>query len=296
MGTFLEHLEKIFEFVLKETTAKDMINILYDKTRKMTETHIMERDIENFIAYFRLMLSTARVPKKLRFEPKLIRAFVDRTYTGFTDTAQAFRANQLYEYLKNKIDEGTEMQNAHLERLEAALRAEKKPSLENIMEHVHIAMLFKWLQGPIKESLSKELQDQIIALGTTYGQCQRHLVLNVEWEPFTVSDRDLGTITKEYKSFKNAIEDSLKTVRDARVKKIDSGKYEEQFRLIISSLDNLVKMSEKGILNSIESFKDKVIVSTALIYIQDEFVRKDPQLKKIIQLLISLYYQFRDKV
>ncbi|KPK64543.1 hypothetical protein AMJ83_02235 [candidate division WOR_3 bacterium SM23_42] len=296
MGTFLEHLEKIFDFVLKETTAKDMVDILYDKTRKMTETHIMERDIENFIAYFRLMLSTARVPKKLRFEPKLIRAFVDRTYTGFTDAAQAFRANQLYEYLKNKIDEGTEMQNAHLERLEAALRAEKKPSLENIMEHVHIAMLFKWLQGPIKESLSKELQDQIIALGTTYGQCQRHLVLNVEWEPFKVSERDLGTITKEYKSFKNAIEDSLKTVRDARAKKIDSGKYEEQFRLIISSLDNLVRMSEKGILNSIESFKDKVIVSTALIYIQDEFVRKDPQLKKIIQLLISLYYQFRDKV
>jgi hypothetical protein len=296
MGTFLEHLEKIFEFVLKETTAKDMVDILYDKTRKMTETHIMERDIENFIAYFRLMLSTARVPKKLRFEPKLIRAFVDRTYTGFTDTAQAFRANQLYEYLKNKIDEGTEMQNAHLERLEAALKAEKKPSLENIMEHVHIAMLFKWLQGPIKESLSKELQDQIVALGTTYGQCQRHLVLNVEWEPFKVSDLDLDTITKEYKSFKNAIEDSLKTVKDARAKKIDSGKYEEQFRLIISSLDNLVKMSEKGILNSIESFKDKVIVSTALIYIQDEFVRKDPQLKKIIQLLISLYYQFRDKV
>ena len=296
MGTFLEHLEKIFEFVLKETAAKDMVNILYNKTRKMTETHIMERDIENFIAYFRLMLSTTRVPKKLKFESKLIRAFVDRTYTGCTDKAQAFRANQLYEYLKNKIDEGTEIQNAHLERLEAALRAEKKPSLENIMEHVHIAMLFKWLQGPIKESLSKELQDQIIALGTMYGQCQRHLVLDVEWEPIKVSERDSGTITKEYKSFENAIQDSLKTVKDARAKKIDSGKYEEQFRLIISSLDNLVKMSEKGILNSIQSFKDKVIVSTALIYIQDEFVRKDPQLKKIIQLLISLYYQFRDKV
>ena len=273
-----------------------MINILYNKTKKMTETHIMERDIENFIAYFRLMLSTARVPKRLRFEPKLIRAFVDRTYTGFTESAQAFRANQLYEYLKNRIDEGTEMENAHLERLEATLKADKKPSLENIMEHVHIAMLFKWLQGPIKGKLSKELQDQIVALGTTYGQCQRHLVLNVEWQPFTISDRDLGIITKEYKSFKNAIEDSLKTVKEARAKKIDSGKYEEQFRLIISSLDNLVKMSEKGILNSIQSFKDKVIVSTALIYIQDEFVRKDPQLKKIIQLLISLYYQFRDKV
>lgn len=295
METFLIHLEKIFEYILKQSTAEGMIDTLYDKIRKMTESNIMQRDIDNFIAYFNLMLSTARLPKKLKFEPKLIRAFVDRTYTEFTKSAQEFRANRLYDYLKNMIDEGTEIEKTHLERLEATLMNERKPSLDNIMEHVQIAMLLKWLQGPVRSKLSKELQDYVTLLGTTYGKSQRHLVPDIEWRKFGVSKEDLDVIKKEYRSFDGAIDDSLKAVRDARSKKINEGKYEEQFRLVISSLDNLVKMSEKGVLNSVQSFKDKVIVSAALIYIQDEFVRKDPQLKRIIQLFISLYYQFRDR-
>jgi hypothetical protein len=105
----------------------------------------------------------------------------------------------------------------------------------------------------------------------------------------------MRVLKKEFRSFEGAIEESIKAVKSARTKKLDPGKYEDQFRLIISSLDNLLKMTEKGVLNSVQSFKDKVIVSAALIYIQDEFVRKDPQLKRIIQLFISLYYQFRDR-
>lgn len=295
MGTFLEHLQTIFEFVLKETTPPGMIGILYEKIRSMTETHIMQRDIENFVAYFKLLLSTSRMPKKLKFERKLIRAFIDRTYTEFTESTQEFRANRLYDYLRNKLDEGTEIQSQHLERLESSLMVQKRPSLDNVEEHVQIAMILKWLQGPVKGKLSKELQDYIVSLGTTYGQSQRHLVPDVELKTHDVSEQDMGIIKKEYKTFESAINDSLKAVKDARSKKIDPGKYQDQFRIIISSLDSLVKMSDKGMLNSVESFKDKVIVSTALIYIQDEFVRKDPQLRKIIQLLISLYYQFRDK-
>ncbi len=295
METFLEHLERIFTFILKETSADKITNTLYKKITNMTVTHIMQRDIENFIAYFKLVLSTSRVPKKLKFERKLIRAFVDRTYTEFSDSAQEFRTNRLYEYLKDKVDEGTEIQNQHLERLETALMHEKKPSLDNIMEHAQIAMILKWLQGPVRGKLSKELQDYITALGTAYGKSQRHLVPDVEWKPLEVSKSDMEVMKKEYKTFEAAINDSLKAVKEAHSKKIDPGKYQDQFRIIISSLDNLVKMSDKGMLNSVQSFKDKVIVSTALIYIQDEFVRKDPQLKKIIQLLISLYYQFRDK-
>jgi len=295
METFLAHLEKIFEYILKESATEEIIDTLYNKIRKMTEKNIMQRDIDNFIAYFKLMLSTARLPKKLKFEPKLTRAFVDRTYTEFTKSAQEFRANRLFDYLKERIDEGTEIENVHLERLEDALISERKPSLDNIMEHVQIAMLLKWLQGPVKGKLSKDLQEYIIMLGTTYGKSQRQLVPDFEWRKFGVSKEDKRVLKKEYKNFESAISESLEAVKEARSKKIDSGKYEEQFRLVISSLDNLVKMSEKGILNSVQSFKDKVIVSAALIYIQDEFVRKDPQLKRIIQLFISLYYQFRDR-
>jgi hypothetical protein len=295
MEAFLTHLEKIFEFVLEKSTPDEMVDILYDRIRQMTEKNIIQRDIDNFIAYFRLMLSASRLTKKLKFESKLVRAFVDRTYTEFTKSAQEFRAQQLYDYLKAKIDPGVEMEGVHLERVEAALTSERKPALENIMEQVQVAMLLKWLQGPVRGKLSKDLQDYITFLGTTYGSSQRQLIPNVEWHRFGISKEDTDTIKKEYKSFENAITESIKAVKNARSKKLDYGRYEEQFRLVISSLDNLLKMSEKGTLNSVASFKDKVIVSAALIYIQDEFVRKDPQLRRIIQLIISLYYQFRDR-
>ena len=295
METFLEHLRQIFEFILKETDPQSITSTLYDKIKHMTETHIMQRDIENFVAYFRLVLSTARLPKKLQFERKLIRAFIDRTYTEFNESAQEFRANRLYDKLKDKLDEGTEIRVEHLARLEVRLKEEERPTLQNIMEHAQIAMLLKWLQGPIRKKLSEELQYYITTLGSSYGKSQRQLVPDTEWKPFDLSKEDKGTIKKEYKSFESALKHSLNAVKEARLKKTGAGKYQEQLRVIISSLDNLVKMSEKGTLNSVHSFKDKVIVSTALIYIQDEFVRKDPQLRRIIQLLISLYYQFRDK-
>ena len=272
-----------------------MLDILYDRIRNMTETNIIRRDIDNFIAYFKLMLSAARLTKRLKFEPKLVRAFVDRTYTEFTKSAQEFRAQKLYDYLSKRIDPGAEMEVVHLERLEASLAGERKPALENIMEHIQVAMLLKWLQGPVKDKLSEDLQNYIAFLGATYGRSQRQLIPEVEWRKFGVSKKDMDVMKKEYKTFENAITESIKAVKDARSKKLNSGKYEDQFRVIISSLDSLLKMSEKGTLNSVASFKDKVIVSAALIYIQDEFVRKDPQLKRIIQLFVSLYYQFRDR-
>jgi len=295
MNTFLEHLERIFAYVLDQSKPENILSLLYEKIKKMTEARIIERDIDNFIAYFKIMLSTAHAPKKLKFDAKLVRAFIGRTYTEFTPSAQEFRAQRLYDSLKTRFEEDAEVDPAQLERLETALTSSRKPSLQNIMEQVQIAMLLKWLQGPVRGKLSKELQDNITWLGTTYGKSQRNLIPDTEWRKLIVQDGDINVIKKEFKSFENAISESLKAVRDARSKKVESGQYGEQFRLIISSLDNLVKMSERGTLNTVQSFKDKVIVAAALIYIQDEFVRKDPQLRRIIQLFISLYYQFRDR-
>ncbi|MBE0432354.1 hypothetical protein IBX73_02675 [candidate division WOR-3 bacterium] len=295
MDTFLEHLATIFDYVVRESSAENIVGILYEKIKRMTEARIIERDIDNFIAYFRLILSTSRIPKKLTFDTKLIRAFVDRTYTEFTPSAQEFRANRLYASLKNKIDEGADIEIAQLERLETTLISARKPSLDSIMEHVQIAMLLKWLQGPVRSKLSRELQDYIALLGTIHGKSQRNLVPDTECQKLEVNAEDMSVIKKEYRNFEKAINESVKAAKDARSKRMDSGKYEDQFRIIISSLDNLVKMSEKGTMNSVQSFKDKVIVAAALIYIQDEFVRKDPQLERTIQLFVSLYHQFRDR-
>jgi len=295
MPTHLDNLEKILEFILKETLAKDMIKILNEKIKLQVETYTMLRDIENFIAYFRIVLSSSQIPKKLKFEPKLVQVFINRTYTGFTTPTQSFRAARLYEYLKTKIRESSEIGLEHIKILEKAFKELKKPALKKIMEHARIATLLKWLQGPLKNQLSEELQDYIIFLATIYGQHRRNLVFNIEWHLRKVSQKDRTTLIREYKIFEIALMEALQAVRNVKTKNPDSNNYQEQFNIVHTSLENLNEMSEEGTLDSFDSFKDKIIVSTALIYIQDEFVGKDPELEKLIQLFVSLYCKFRDK-
>jgi len=291
----LDNLEKILTFILRETSAQKMIDILYDRIEFFVERHILLRDVENFAAYFKFLLSTSLVPKKLKFEPKLVQAFVDRTYAGFSASIQKFRARKLYAYLKNKLELGTKVSDDNLALLENILKIEKKPTFDRLVEHIRIAVILKWLQGPLKDQVSEGLKDYVIFLATVYGQYEKNRVLNVEWHPYAISEEDMTLIVREYKIFETSIMEALQVIREAISKNPDPKKYQEQFRIVIVSLDNLVKLSKKGELNSFEAFRDKIIVAITLIYVQDDFVEKDSELKKLIQLFISLYRQFSDK-
>jgi hypothetical protein len=291
----LENLEKILTFIVQETSANTMIIMLSRKINLMVERYIILRDIENFIAYFKVLLSSSRVPKKLLFERALIEAFIERSYGSLMSPTQEYRIDRLYVYMNEKLGEGTEITNEKLELLEESLRILRNPSLEKIMEHTRIATILKWLQGPLKEQLSEALKDYIVFLATVYGQYKRNLVFNVEWEPFSIAQKDMTVLTREYRIFEIALLEALQAVRDAQTGNSAPDTYEKQFQIVFTSLDNLVKMAEAGTLDSFDSFKHKIIISTALIYIQDDFVEKDAELKKLIQLFVSLYYQFRDQ-
>jgi soluble cytochrome b562 len=295
MVSHIENIGKILEFIVRETPPRAMIDILYEDVKNLVEQHIILRDIENFVAYFKFILSSAHVPKQLKFEPRLVRAFVDRTYAGFSNEIQEFRAERLYKYLKKKIKENREFTQKDFAVLEKVMKQAKEPSLEKVMVRVRIAVILKWLQGPLKKQLSEEMQDYIIFLATTYGQYQRDQVLNIEWPAYEVNKKDVGIIAGEYQFYEIALIDAIREVKQARAKKPNLRKYQDQFRVVIISLDNLIKLSKEGKLDSVNAFKDKIIVATTLIYVQDEFVEKDPELNKLIQLFISLYYKFRDK-
>jgi len=120
-------------------------------------------------------------------------------------------------------------------------------------------------------------------------------VYNVDWQPYDISDEDMAVLNSEYAVFELSLMEAIKFIREARARKPRSNNYKDQFRIVLISLDNLVRLAKKGELDSPHAFRDKIIVATTLIYIQDEFVEKDPELKKLIQLFVSLYYQFRDK-
>ncbi|UCD20171.1 MAG: hypothetical protein JSU64_03270, partial [candidate division WOR-3 bacterium] len=99
----------------------------------------------------------------------------------------------------------------------------------------------------------------------------------------------------EYRVLEIAIIEALEMIRNARRANPDLNRYEEQFQIVLTSLDNLGKMEEAGNLDSFDSLKDRLIISTSLIYIQDDFVQKDAELKQLIQLFVSLYFKFRDR-
>jgi len=295
MARHIENLERILQYILDETPSLRVVNILYERIKFVIERQIVMRDAENFLAYFKFLLSSSHISKKLKFEPKLVQAFINRTYAELDSSIQKYRAKKLYEYLEYKLNLGTEIGADDLKLLEIILKQERKPTLDKLKEQIRSALILKWLQGPLKDRLSEELQDYSIFLATLYGQFQTDGVFDVDWWPHDISEEDTTVIEKEFDVFKSAVTNAIEDIRKARSKESNVSTGPEQFRVIFESVTTLIKMQEEGRLDSIEAFKHKLLVSSALIYIQDEFVKKDPELEKFVQLLVSLYYQFRDK-
>jgi hypothetical protein len=294
-ASFLEDLERIFEFLLGRTKPESMMSVIYDEIREMTEKGMTERDIENFVAYFKVILSASKLPKKMKFNRGLLQAFINRTYTGMHESALADRTDRLYEHLEHEIPENAEITAEYLRRITSGLYAQRKPSLEKIMTRARIATILKWLQGPLRERLSLDLQDNILFLAAVYGQHKRNLAMNVEWQEPKVAKEDLEVLDSEYRVLEIALIEAIEVIRAARSSLPASYTYQDQFQLVLTSFDNLVMFEEGGILDSFDSFKDKLIVSITLIYLQDEYVKKDAELKKLTQLFVSMYLKFRDK-
>jgi len=293
--SFLKDLERIFEFLLLKSDAKSMVTTLYDEIRDMTEQQITLRDVENFVAYFEVILSAPRVPKKVKFNRELVKAFIGRTYTGMHNHALEDRTGSVYNYLRKEIEDDAEITHETLQKIMQDLNESKKPSLEKIMHQATIATILKWLQGPLKEKLSLELQDNVVFLATVYGQHKKNLAINVDWQVYDVVKEDMQIIESEYPELEIAVMEALKVIRASRSALPAQSSYQDQFQVVMTSFDNLVMFEEGGILDSVNAFKDKLIISITLIYLQDEYVKKDPELKKLIQLFVSMYVKFRDK-
>jgi hypothetical protein len=295
MDEFLANMIKALEFALRETSPQDMLRILTERIRHIFETSTLERDIDNFLAYFRVIISGKRSHMMPRFNRKLVQAFIERTDTGLGNAAADFRTEKLYKYLHGKISDGTEITAEHFEEMHAEYEAMKVPSFEKLMENIRIAMILKWVQGPLMRHFSHALQDYIVVLATVYGESKKSVFMNVEWPTLCLPDEDKYTLEEEYRLFEIAMMEALQALRSAYAAKSVYINTEEQFGIVFNSLDQLANMDEAGTLNSIDSFKDRIIVSAALIYLQDDYVKKDAKLRQLIRLFVSLYFKYRDK-
>ena len=234
------------------------------------------------------------IPKQLVFDQNLGMAFIQRTYAQSSDEAQMRRVVGLCDYIASSIPINTEIDAPALKELETRLIQDRKPDLETVIKRVRIGLVLKWLQGPLEDELSAGLRDYIVFLATVYGQYRSNRVLNVEWHPCDVTDKDKKILCHEYAILEHAMKEALIAVKEAATR-TRTGKYQDEFRIVLLSLDALVKKAKAGELDSEEAFKDKVLVATTLMYVQDDYVEKDIELRKLIQLFVSLYQQFRDK-
>jgi len=295
MTHHLANLEQIFAYVLRESSAQGIVDVLHGDIRFMVERHILVRDLENFITYFNFVPHTQHAPSKLKLDHKLIQAFVDRTYGGGLKQTHEQRVRKLHEYLQVTLGDHVKVDSECITTLERHLKEERAPSLAKLMRKARIALILKWFRGPLQDQLSDDLQDYISFLAAAYGQLQASRIFDIAWQTHKVGTNDWAVITSELMVFVSAIAQALSIVRDAKDKQQQYVSYHQQFQLVLNSLDNLMKRNQKDEVNTIDAFTDKIIVSVSLIYLQDDFVEKNPELEKFIQLLISLYYQFRDK-
>lgn len=295
MVKHLKNIEQILVSILQRSTADNVVVQFCEDIEEMVERHILFRDLDNFLAYFALLLSSTHIPKSLQFGSNLVNAFIERTYAEYDDETQQDRARKLYDYLKQRIPDKSEMSARRVQQLEQELKQAEVPTLEKLTKRVSVGLFLKWLQGPLQKRLSGGLCDFITFIATVYGQYRSERIFVVDWQACQPTEEDRALLRSDYQLFECALMEGLQQVRRAIEKGPKSEKYQDQFRIVLISLDNLVRLTKKRQLETPEAFKDKIIVATALIYVQDEYVKKDAELKKLIQLFVSLYRQFRDK-
>jgi hypothetical protein len=290
----LKHIEEILSFIDSNTNADTVIDTLCDEVEDLVEHHITFRDVENFIAYFNLILSSSHVPKQITFDDNLVMAFINRTYAECSDEVQLRRVTQLRDYLKQTLSFNVVIKSGLLKEVEERLQRDRAPDLQGVIQRIRIGLILKWLQGPLEHELSAGLRDYITFLATVYGQYKSNRVITVDWVACEVTSKDKAILHREYTLFEHAVKGAMKLIVDAQ-ERVRSNRYQDEFRIVLLSLDNLVKKAKAGQLDSADAFTDKVLVATTLMYVQDDFVEKDAELRKLIQLFVSLYRQFRDK-
>jgi len=291
----LKNLERILKYTLKETSGEKIIDTLYEKTKSTIEQHITKRDVENFVAYLKLLSEYPQGQKCFKLGRKQVQNYVNRIYSECDHKTRYLRTNNLYNYLENMLGRNIVLDKTEVTVIYKKLSGDKRSSIEKIMCRVCIAMIVKWLQGSLQDKLSEGLHSHIVFLASTYGMYGTNRVFNVDWQPYSISGHDATLIESEYPVFETAIANAIKNIKKASIKKEYSNKREVQFQFVLSSIDHLITMSKKGLLESGEAFIDKIIIAASLIYLQDEFVEKNSELRSLINLIVSFYYQFRDK-
>jgi hypothetical protein len=294
MDKHVDNIEALINHTLKNVESQRVVEILNERITSLAETQILKRDIDNFVSYFIYVLSGPVLPKKLVLDVKLVRHFIQRTYAGFDKESQELQTRKIYSHIKKTIGDNAEINGKSLGLLRNSLKDEEF-TFEKLKERIVIGLLLKWLQGPLKKELSEELNDYIIFLATTFGQFESNRIINFEVEDYRIGKNDLATLSIEYVFFETALLDALSIIKNVKAQTTKNAPIRDQFRFVFDSLDNLVQNAESGKSDELTAFRDKIIVSISLIYLQDSFVRKDPEVENLINLFVSLYYQFRDK-
>jgi len=294
MEKHVDNIEALIIHTLKNVESQRVVEILNERITNLAETQILKRDIDNFVSYFIYVLSGPVLPKKLFLDVKLVRHFIQRTYAGFDKESQELQTRKIYSYIKKTIGDNAEINGKNLGLLRNSLKDEEF-TFEKLKERIVIGLLLKWLQGPLKKELSEELNDYIIFLATTFGQFESNRIINFEVEDYRIGKNDLATLSIEYVFFETALLDALAIIKNVKAQTTNNAPIRDQFRFVFDSLDNLVQSAESGKKDELTAFRDKIIVSISLIYLQDSIVRKDPEVENLINLFVSLYYQFRDK-
>jgi len=294
MEKHVDNIEALINHTHKNVESQRVVEILNERITSLAETQILKRDIDNFVSYFIYVLSGPVLPKKLVLDVKLVRHFIQRTYAGFDKESRELQTQKIYSYIKKTISDNVEIDGKNLGLLRNSLKDEEF-TFEKLKERIVIGLLLKWLQGPLKKELSEELNDYIIFLATTFGQFESNRIINFEVEDYRIGKNDLATLSIEYVFFETALLDALAIIKNVKAQTTKNATIRDQFRFVFDSLDNLVQNAESGKTDELTAFRDKIIVSISLIYLQDSYVRKDPEVENLINLFVTLYYQFRDK-
>ncbi len=265
---------------------------------------ISKTDIEQFADWCRTATDKRELASgKYEINRPLVKFFVEKIFPKLDATLQKEKAiyilKKLHSLLKVSVYEPITLNNANIDNIINILdEVEGESYFDKTVRKIKVAVALKWLQDEeLFEVLSKETINFISRCGDFYGRAKRGEHLYV---------KDIGAYSppaedsvKIFEDFERKVElalmevsQDIKSARAKFVKSHDLGSF-SQIMESIKRLENFIDGKQNSDYDYIEQFKDTVFVVIILNYIQDPYIKRTPEAKEFLKMVLPVYITYK---
>ncbi|MGB3480227.1 MAG: hypothetical protein WBB67_13850 [bacterium] len=240
---------------------------------------------------------------KYEINRALVNFFVEKVFPKLDAKLQKektiFILKQLHSLLEVSIYEPIKLSNSNINKIIEILdKVDGETYFDKTVRKIKVAVALKWLQDEeLFKVLSIDTKNFISRCGDFYGRAKtgEHLYMK-DIGAYSPSSEDKTKILDDFEiKVELALLEASQELKGIRAKAVTNGDYGSFSRIIesIKRLENFIDGKDDGNYDYIEQFKDAIFVVIILNYIQDPYIKRSLEAKKLLKMMLPIYTTYK---